>query len=160
MKDKLIPWKKRSELPEGRWADDPFDVLHREIDELFDGYYRGFGGLGRRMAGGTGFELSETEDDIRVKVELPGIDEKDIAVELEEGMLVIRGERKEEKETRKRNYHVSAMSCGGYHRSIPLPAKIDREKAQAKFKNGVLTLMLPKTEQARAERKRIPIMTV
>jgi HSP20 family protein len=160
MKDKLVPWKKRSELPERRWTDDPFDVLHREIDALFDGYYRGFGGLGRRMAGGTGFELSETEDEIRVKAEMPGMDEKDIAVELEEGMLVIRGERKEEKETRKRNYHVSAMSFGGFHRSISLPARIEREKAHAEFKNGVLTLILPKTEQSRAERKRIPIGTV
>jgi len=159
MKDKLMPWRKRDELPE-RWrSGDPFDVLHREINELFDGYYRGFGGLGRRMAGSAGFELSETDEEIRVKAELPGMDEKDIAVELEENMLVIRGERKEEKETKKRNYHVSEMSYGGYSRSIPLPARIDREKAKAKFKRGVLTLTLPKTEEARAERRRIPIST-
>ncbi len=159
MKDKLMPWRKRSELPE-RWRSaDPFDVLHREINELFDGYYRGFGGLGRRMAGSAGFELSETDEEIRVKAELPGMDEKDIAVELEEDMLVIRGERKEEKETKKRNYHVSEMSYGGYHRSVPLPARIDREKAKAKFKRGVLTLTLPKTEEARAEHRRIPIST-
>jgi HSP20 family protein len=159
MKDKLIPWKKRSALPE-RWRnEDPFDVLHREINDLFDGYYRGFGGLGRRMAGSAGFELSETDEEIRVKVELPGMDEKDIAVELEEDMLVIRGERKEEKETKKRNYHVSEMSYGGYHRSIPLPARIDREHAKAKFKRGVLTLTLPKTERAKTDQKRIPVST-
>ncbi len=159
MKDKLIPWKKRGALPV-RWrSEDPFDVLHREINELFDGYYRGFGGLGRRMAGSTGFELSETDDEVRVKVELPGMDEKDIAVELEEDMLVIRGERKEEKETNKRNYHVSEMSYGGYHRSIPLPAKVDREQARARFKRGVLTLTLPKTESAGIQQKRIPVST-
>ena len=159
MKDKLIPWKKRNALPE-RWRnEDPFDVLHREINELFDGYYRGFGGLGRRVAGSEGFELSETDDEIRVKAELSGMDEKDIAVELEEDMLVIRGERKEEKETKKRNYYVSEMSCGEYLRSIPLPAKVDREKAKAKFKRGVLTLTLPKTEPARTERKYIPVWT-
>jgi len=109
------------------------------------------------MAGSAGFEVSETDDEIRVKAELPGMDEKDIAVELEENMLVIRGERKAEKETKNRNYHVSEMSYGGYHRSIPLPARIDRDKAKAKFKRGVLTLTLPKTEKARAERRRIPI---
>jgi len=159
MNDKLIPWKKRDELLE-RWrSEDPFDVLHREINELFDGYYRGFGGLGRRMAGSAGLELSETEDEIRVKAELPGMDEKDIAVDLEEDMLVIRGERRDEKESSKRNYHISEMSYGGYHRSIPLPAKVDRDKVRAKFKRGVLTLTLPKTEQARADRKRIPIST-
>lgn len=159
MKDKLVPWKKRDALPE-RWrSEDPFDVLHREINELFDGYYLGFGGLGRRMAGDAGFELSETDEEIRVKVELPGMDEKDIAVELEENMLVVRGERQEEKETKKRNYHVSEMSYGGYYRTIPLPARIDREKAKARFKRGVLTLTLPKTEQAKADRKRIPVST-
>jgi len=157
MKDRLMPWKKRNELPEQWRRGDPFDVLHREINELFDGYYRGFGGLGRRMAGSAGFELSETDDEIRVKAELPGMDEKDISVELEENMLVIRGERKDEKETKKRNYHVSEMSYGGYHRSIPLPARIDREKAKARFRRGVLTLTLPKTDESKAERKRIPI---
>ncbi len=159
MKDKLMPWKKRNALPE-RWrSEDPFDVLHREINELFNGYYRGFGDRGLRMAGGAGFELSETDDEIRVKAELSGMDEKDIAVELEEDMLVIRGERKEQKESKKRHYHVSEMSYGNYHRSIPLPARIDREKATAKFKRGVLTLTLPKTESARAARKSIPVST-
>lgn len=159
MKDKLIPWKKRSTLPERRWNEDPFDVLHREIDELFDGYYRGFGGLGRRRAGNPGIELSETDDEIRVRAELPGMDEQDISVELEEDLLVIRGERKEEKETKKRNFHVSELSYGSYRRTIPLPAGIDREKAKARFRRGVLTLSLPKTDEARAQRRRIPVST-
>ena len=159
MQDKLIPWNKRSALPD-RWrTEDPFEVLHREINELFDGYYRGFGGLGRRAAGSAGLELSETEDEIRIRAELPGMDEKDITVELEENMLVISGERKQEKETTKRNYHVSEMSYGGYHRSIPLPAGIDRDKARARFKRGVLTLTLPKSDQDLAPRKRIPVST-
>jgi HSP20 family protein len=157
MKEKLIPWKKHAALPE-RWRnEDPFDVLHREINELLDVYHRGFGGLDRRMAGSPGFELSETEDEIRVKVELPGMDEKDISVELEEDMLTIRGERKDEKETKKRNYHVSKMSYGGYRQSIALPARVDREKSKARFKRGVLTLTLPKTEQAKTHQKRIPV---
>jgi HSP20 family protein len=152
MKDKLIPWKKTNAFPQ-RWRnEDPFEVLHREINDLFELYYHG--GLGRRTAGSPGFELSETDAEIRVKVELPGVDEKDIAVELEEETLVIRGERKEEKETKKRNYHVSEMSYGGYYQSIPLPAKVDYGKAKAKFKRGVLTLTLPKTQAAR---KRIPV---
>ena len=159
MKDKLIPWKKRSTVPQYRHSEDPFDVLHREINELFDGYYRGFGGLGRRMAGQSGIELSETDDEIRVKAELPGMDAKDITVDIEEDMLVIRGERKKEQETKKRNYHVSEMSYGCYQRTIPLPAGIDRNKAMARFKHGVLTLSLPKTEQARSERRQIPVST-
>jgi len=159
MKDKLIPWRRKDEIPQ-RWrSEDPFEVLHREINELFDGYYRGFGGLGRRMVGSAGFELSETDDEIRIRVELPGMEEKDIAVELEEDMLIIRGERREEKETKKRNYHVSELSCGGYHRAVPLPASVNRDKAKAKFKRGILTLTLPKTKQSRVEQRRIPIST-
>lgn len=159
MKEKLMPWKKRTVLPE-RWrGEDPFELLHREINELFDGYYRGFGNLGRRNAGSAGFELSETEDEIRVKAELPGMDEQDISVELEEDMLVIRGERKAETETTKRNYHVSEMSCSTYHRSIPLPARVDREKARAKFRRGVLTLTLPKVAQGGDARRQIPVST-
>jgi len=156
MKDKLMPWRKHEALPDDRWNKDPFDVLHREINELFEGFYRGFGEH-RRTAGAAGFELSETDDEIRIKAELPGMDEEDITVEIEEDMLVIRGERKREKETKKRNYHVSEMSYGVYRRTVPLPADVDREKARAGFKRGVLTLTLPKTGQSRAGRKRIRV---
>jgi HSP20 family protein len=159
MKDKLIPWRKREESLGMERSEHPFEMLLREINDLFNVYYRGFGGLERRMARSAGFELSETDVEIRVKSELPGLDEKDISVELEEDMLSIQGERKEQKETKNRNYHISEMSYGGYQRCIPLPARVDRERAKAKFKNGVLTLTLPKKEPAKAERKRIPVVT-
>lgn len=158
MKDQLIPWKKQALRQEYRKGDDPFDRLHREINGLFDSYFRGVGPFGRRVAGTAGFELSETDDEIRVKAELPGMDEKEIQVSVEEDeMLTIRGERREERETKKRNYHVSEISYGGYSRTVPLPAPVDAAKAKAKFKHGVLTLTLPKTEQAREARKRIPV---
>lgn len=157
MKDQLIPWKKQALRHEYRKGDDPFDRLHREIDGLFDSYFRGVGPFGRRVAGTAGFELSETDDEIRVKAELPGMDEKEIQVSVEEEMLTIRGERREERETKKRNYHVSEISYGSYSRTVPLPAPVDAEKAKAKFRRGVLTLTLPKTGGAKAERKRIPV---
>ena len=156
MKDKLIPWRKRTLAREDDWDEHPFDMLHREVNRLFDTYYRG---VGRNTVLSAGFELSEADDEVEVKVELPGMDEKDIQVSLDEGMLTIRGERKEQKETRKRNVHVSEMSYGGYSRTIPLPAEVDAEKARAKFKRGVLTLTLPKTERARAKRRCIPVST-
>ena len=159
MKNKLVPRKKRDESP-GFWrGEHPFDLLHREINDLFEGYYRGFGNRGLRHAGAHGFEVSETDDEIRVKAELPGIDEKDIEVTLDEDVLTIRGEHKQQHEEKKRNYHVSEMSSGSFYRSFPLQAAVDRDKATAKFKRGVLTLTLPKTELAKAERKRIPIST-
>jgi HSP20 family protein len=159
MKDKLIPRFERSAFPLRKRHADPFEVLHREINDLFDLYYHGFGGSGRRTKGSEGFELSETDDEIRVRAELPGVNEKDLSVELEEELLVIRGERREEKETKKRNYHVSEMSYGTYCQSIPLPAEVDREKAKAKFKRGVLTLTLPKTGAGQKALKRIPVLS-
>ena len=157
MRDQWIPWGKRSIRQGSEWDEDPFDLLHREINDLFDTYFRGSTRFGRSQAATTGIELSETDDEIRVKAELPGMDEKDIQLTLEEGMLCIRCERREETEKKKRNYHVSEMSYGNYGRSIPLPAQVDIAKAAAKFKRGVLTLTLPKTKDAKAERKRIPV---
>lgn len=159
MKDKLVPWKKRDTSLRRERGEHPFDLLHREIDDLFESYYRGFGNHGLRSAGAAGFEVSETDDELRVKAELPGMDEKDIEVSLDENVLTIRAERKDEHEEKKRNYQVSEMSYGSFQRSVPLQAAVDRDRATAKFKRGVLTLTLPKTEQAKAEHKRIPIST-
>lgn len=157
MKDRLVPWKRRGELLQWERDDHPFDMLHREIDDLFETYYRGVGRMGRHPTKKAGFELSEMDDEIQVKIEMPGIEEKDIQVTVDEDTLTVRGKRREQKETSKRNYRVSEMSYGDYRHTIPLPARIDRENAKAEFKRGVLTLTLPKTTEARAERKRIPV---
>jgi HSP20 family protein len=159
MKDKLMPWRKQSLRHEPRGNENPFDVLHREVNDLFETYYRGIGGFGRRMASSAGFEVSETDDEIRVKIELPGMDEKDIEVTIDENNLVIRGEHREQSEKKQRSYHISEMSCGSFHRSIPLTAEVDVGRAKAKFKRGVLTLTLPKTKRAKEQRKRIPVST-
>lgn len=157
MKDKLVPWKKRDLSWRREQGEHPFDLLHREINDLFDAYYRGFGRRPRRFDAQAGFEVSETDDEVRIKAELPGMDEKDIEVSLDENVLTIRAERKSEHEEKKRNYQVSEMSYGSVQRSFPLQTAVDRDKAKAKFKRGVLTLTLPKTEQAQIERKQIPI---
>ncbi|MDF7808848.1 Hsp20/alpha crystallin family protein [Pontiellaceae bacterium B12219] len=158
MKDKLMPWRKRPIRHEPEWEEHPLDVLFREVNDLFDIYFRGTGRFGQSLIGSAGYEVSETDDEIRVKVELPGMDEKDVQVDLEEDMLIVRADREQQKETKKRHVHVSEMSCGAYRRSIPLPAKVDGDKAQAKFKRGVLTLTLPKIHQTRANLRRIEVM--
>lgn len=159
MKNKLVPWKKREAALGFRRNEHPFDLLHREIDELFESYFRGFGNLDRRFTEPAGFEVSETDEEIRVKAELPGMDEKDIDISIDENVLTIRAERKDEREEKKRNYQVSEMSYGSFQRSLPLNMAVDRDRAKAKFKRGVLTLTLPKTEHAKAERKQIPVST-
>lgn len=106
-----------------------------------------------------GFEVSEADDGIRVKAELPGMEQEDIDVLLDERMLTICGEKREEREDkdRKRNVYVSELSYGSFHRSIPLPDGINRDKVKATFKRGVLDLRLPRSEKSKSNRKRIAV---
>jgi HSP20 family protein len=156
MKNKLVPWKRSRNGAALSRMEDPFDLLHREINSLFDSFSLSHLGDWSRQDP-AGFELSETEDEIQVKAELPGMDEKDIDVSLDENTLVIRGEHREESEKKKRKVHVSEMSYGSFHRSILLPAEVDAAKAKAKFKRGVLTLTFPKTGRAKDRSRRIPV---
>lgn len=154
MKNKLVPWKKNRDGAALDRIDNPFGLLHREINDLFDSFSP-WGGWS--LQDPAGFELSETDDEISVRAELPGMDEKDIDVSLDEDMLVIRGEHRQESEKKKRRMHISQMSVGSVHRSIQLPAEVDASRAKAEFKRGVLTLTFPKTERAKDERRRIPV---
>ncbi|MEI6644737.1 MAG: Hsp20/alpha crystallin family protein [bacterium] len=171
MKD-IIPWRKKDSSVERLGGkEDQVATLQRRMNSLFDDFFADFGGLlGEspfhimRAAetpwfDSPNFEVSETEEEFRIKAELPGLDEKDIEVNVERDSVTIRGEKRREQEEKKRNYHFSEVSYGQFSRSFALPNGVDREKAQAQFKKGVLTLTLPKTEQAKTERKRIEIAT-
>ena len=92
-----------------------------------------------------------------MKAELPGLEEKDVEVLLDNETLTIKGEKKEEKEDKGKGYYHVECSYGSFHRVIPLPAGIDQKKVQAQFKNGVLNITLPKAEEAKAKGKKIPI---
>lgn len=154
MKNKLVRRRKNRNGAALDRIDNPFDLLHREINDLFDSFSP-WGGWSRQDP--AGFELSESDAEIRVKAELPGMDEKDIEVTLDENTLVICGEHKEKSEKQKRKIHISHMSVGNFHRSVQLPAEVDAAKAKAEFKHGVLTLTFPKTERAKKARRRIPV---
>ncbi|HQP29278.1 MAG TPA: Hsp20/alpha crystallin family protein, partial [Syntrophales bacterium] len=97
------------------------------------------------------------EKEVVVKAELPGIDEKDLDVSLSEHALTIKGEKKEEKEDQGKGYYRMERSYGSFHREIPLPASIDAKKVEAAFKNGLLTVTLPKTEEARKADRKISV---
>ena len=163
----LIPWRKKDQLMElGREADNPFELLHRRMNELFEGFLQDFEtprwpGLWQADREPTAvsprFDVAETDDAVKVSAELPGLDEKDVEVTLDENYLTVKGEKKQEREEKKKNYYLSERSYGQFQRVLPLPAGTETSKAKAQFKNGVLTITLPKTEQAKVERKRIPI---
>jgi HSP20 family protein len=163
----LIPWSRQeNRLPvpvsaeRGRDNDThPLLSLHREVNRLFDDVFRGFGvpafaGFDR-TAGWPHVELGETDKEIRVTAELPGLDEKDVEITVEDGALTLRGEKRSEVEDKDRGY--TECSYGRFERRIGLPKGVDRDQANATFRNGVLTVTLPKTEAANENVRRIPV---
>lgn len=169
MKD-LIPWKKKEQNVERvRDQGDQIASLQRRMNTLFEDFFADFDTFfGERpfhvmtaaekpWFDSPNFEVSETDEEFRVKAELPGLEEKDIEVNMEGDRVTIKGEKRREQEEKKRNYYISEMSYGQFCRSFPLPEGVDRDKAKAQFKKGVLTLTLPKTEQAKTQHKRIEI---
>lgn len=151
----------------GGFLSSPLAELHREVDRLFDDFMGGFHPLRPRggfWGGGQGelaptVDVTETDKEIEVTADLPGIDEKDIDVTLADGVLTIKGERKAEKEEKdeKKSYHRVERSYGLYTRSIALPAEVEEDKVKADFTKGVLTIRMPKSDQAKSKVKKISI---
>jgi len=155
----LVPWTKNRELAPARESFDPFLMLHREMNRLFDDAFRGFGSpaLSPLMEGRFSWpqvEVSDGDDALVVSAELPGMTDKDVQVEIANGVLTIRGEKKSEHKGEGR--YFTERSYGSFERQIALE-NVQEDKAEASFKNGVLTISLPKSEGARESVKRIAI---
>jgi HSP20 family protein len=137
-------------------------TLHREMNRLFDDVFRGFdmaqfgalGGMGR-MAGWLHVEVVDNDKDVRISAELPGLEDKDVDVLMGDGVLTIRGEKRSEVEDKERAF--SERTYGRFERRIPLVWEVEENKIDASFKNGVLTVTLPKAAESRPEVKRIAI---
>ena len=163
----LIPWSRQeNRLPVPVRAErdqdggsHPLLSLHREVNRLFDDVLRGFGAPAfagfDRAVGWPHVELGETDKELRITAELPGLDEKDVEITLEDGVLTLRGEKRSEVEDQDRGY--SERSYGRFERRIALPEGVDRDQANATFRNGVLTVTLPRTEVANENVRRIPV---
>jgi len=154
----------RERTPVRRGELDPFRDFQRQINRLFDDFFSDFAPAprwGLRGLAPAGFsprvDVAETDKEVKISAELPGLDEKDISVELDDAAVTIRGERKEEKEEKGKNWFTREQSYGAFHRVIPLPASVDGAKATAKFKKGILTITAPKREDEQAKRKTIKI---
>ncbi|MDZ7291794.1 MAG: Hsp20/alpha crystallin family protein [candidate division KSB1 bacterium] len=131
--------------------------MQEEMDRLFGRFMRG-DALETSFARGDwepAVDISETADNYIITAELPGLTKDDVRVSYEDGMLTIRGEKRQEKEEKGKNYHRMERSYGSFERSFRLPSRIVVDKIGAKFSDGLLTLTLPKTEEARP--KEIPI---
>lgn len=156
----------RDRLPVRQADVDPFRGFQREMNRLFDEFLGDFPLAlrpGERMLAAAGFtprvDVSETDQEVRVSAELPGMDEKDIVVEMEDAAVTIRGEKKVEKEEKGKNWTTREQSYGSFQRVIPLPARVESGKAKATFRKGVLNLTVPKKDTAAARRKTIKIET-
>ena len=158
----LVPWNSRGREVSGRRDREPHPILslHREMNWLFEDVFRGFdhSSFGMDRWNGTNswprIEISESEKEMQVTAELPGLEEKDIEVELANGVLAIRGEKKTEREDKDRLF--SERYYGRFERRIPLD-DIDQDKIEASFKNGVLNVTLPKSPTAQQKVRRIAL---
>ena len=145
----LIPWRPWREV----------DVLRREMDRLWESFFEGRPGKKPEEAGEwlPSLDVAETKNDLVVKAELPGMDPKDIDISLSNGFLTIKGEKKQEKEEKDENYHLIERSYGSFTRSVRLPREVQSDKITASFKNGVLRVTLPKSEEAKKKEIKIKV---
>jgi len=139
-------------MPIVRW--EPFrdlvatqDRFNRLFNEALSPMFEG--GVTGTQAWAPAVDIMENDQNVVIKAELPGIDPKDVEARVEDGTLYLKGERKFEKETKEENYHRIERSYGSFTRAIALPNSVDADKAAADYKNGVLTLTLPKREEAK-----------
>jgi HSP20 family protein len=160
----LLPSVWRKDIsPERRESDHPFDSLQQDMNRLFNDFFRGFdvapfgASADRFGVFSPSVDIREDDKEINVKAELPGLDEKDVEVLLTDNSLTIKGEKKEDKEDKGKNYYRMERSYGSFRRVIALPQGLDPDKAKADFKNGVLSISLPKTEDASKNARKISI---
>lgn len=137
------------------WGGEPFGSLHEDLDQFLEDVTRSFGrSEGHALAYVPQMDVRSTEKAIVITAELPGLEEKDIDVSLEDNVLRIKGEKKQESETKEEDYYKMERAYGAFHREIALPADgLDIKKAEASFKNGVLRIRLPKAEQKTKTKK-------
>jgi len=129
--------------------------LEREMDRLFNDFWTG-GALDLpRTTWVPPLEVTENDDEFRVSMELPGVDEKDVEITFSDGLLSIRGEKKSQQESKDEMCYCSEVRYGSFERSLSVPANVSGEKISAKYKNGVLNIVLPKREEAKPRKVEI-----
>lgn len=156
----LVPTFGKRRIPVRYDREDPFSLLHRDMDRLIDEFFTGydfdFSG-GRAHSFSPRVEVSENEKEIAVLAELPGLDEKDITVSITDTALTISGEKKEENESKGKDHYIRERSYGSFSRIIPLHSDVDADRAEAHFKKGVLSIRLPKKPEAAEAKKKIAV---
>jgi len=147
------------------WSGSPFQMMRRmqeDMDRIFGSFVGQMGGgAGTSPQGLTGWapsvDVYETDKEIVVKADLPGVEPEDLEVYCTDDTLVLRGETRREDDRQEGNVHRTERSYGRFERQIPVPPGVRSEEVQANFRNGVLELRVPKSEEAQQRMRRIPI---
>ena len=156
--------------PAPRTATDPWQNFRGEMERMFDRFGFGVPAVRRMFDLAPSLEsnfsfnvpaVDVTEDDMAYKIaaELPGLDEKDVEVSVTGDVLTLKGEKRQEKEEKNKNWYVSERAYGSFQRAFTLPPGVDREKIAADFVKGVLTVTLPKSAEAQKSQKKIEVKT-
>lgn len=153
---------------ENRYSTGSLSVLHDKVDRLFDDFFSGLGlspsfsrsGMLEEITGSVlkpRLDLSATDKEYTVSIEVPGVSEKDVNLELVHDTLIIRGEKKQKREEKKKNFYRLERSYGSFQRTLSLPEDADRDNIKADFKNGVLNITIPRMELPGTIAKQIEI---
>jgi HSP20 family protein len=151
----LIRWSPTRDL--AAWPSDIVE-MQREINKMFDNFFRGerdesFASPSWVPA----VDIAEHDDEYIVKVELPGVNKDDVKITLESNILTIRGEKKQEKETKKENLHRVERQYGAFQRSFTLPSTVKNDKIDASFRDGILHISMPKAEESKPKQIEVKV---
>jgi HSP20 family protein len=152
----LIRWNPAREL--ATWPSDLFGI-QREMNRMFDNAFR-FDIRNEDSAFNAwtpAVDIAEHEDQFVVKAELPGVNKDDVKVTIENNILTIHGEKKQEKETKKENYHRVERCYGSFERSFTLPTTVKSDRIDAVYKDGILQIALPKAEEAKPKQVEVKV---
>ncbi len=154
------PWSRRTLTR----ANDPFAALHREMDQVFESFFRDWDVPAARERGSLAvaaprIDVAENAGAFVITAEMPGLTDKDFEVAVADGVLTIKGEKKAESKKDEGEYHWSERTFGRFERTFSLPPSVDADRADARYEQGVLTLTLPKIIEPEKQPKKIDVKT-
>ena len=153
----LIRWNPTHDVD--RWPTDFFGI-QREINRVFDNFFRGGSQADENFMTSywtPAVDIAEEENEFVVKMELPGVNKDDVKISLESNILTIKGEKKQEKEEKNKSHHRLERAYGSFQRSFTLPMTVKNDKIEAVFKDGVLSITLPKLEEAKPKQIEVKV---
>jgi HSP20 family protein len=155
----LMPWHRDREgaVPAETDRDHPFVALQRDMNKVFESFWQRVDKPFGMLAAEPKLDMTETEGQVRVAIDLPGLDPKDVELTCTDSMLFVKGEKREEKESGEGARHIVERSYGRFERTVPLPRGLDTAKAEARFDKGVLTLTIPRSPEAPPSVRKIEV---